>query len=126
MVLFCITLCGCSGFGLNQKFPKHDLRITGNFIRAEQDNYYLFTGNGRVISDGYITEKDSLLINDSLYKFVFFARIIPERLDKEYDGIPSHPSTLYKLYIKGNFVKKPVSGYGNREFAVAEDVVGVE
>lgn len=125
ILLFCVVFWGCPGHGLNQKFPKHDLRISSSFIQAEQDNYYLFTGHGRVISDGYVNEKDTLTIGDSLYTFVFFAKIVPNKLHKEYDDIPSSP-LLHKLYVRGVFIRKPIPGYGNREFAVVEDVVGVQ
>lgn len=126
ILLSSIALLGCPGQGMHEKFPKHDLRVICPLIRAEQDNYYLFRGDSRLIRDGYVNEKDTLTIGDSLYSFVFFAKIEPKKLHKKYDLIPSVPGLLYQLYIRGDFVRKPIPGYGNREFSMAERIVGVQ
>lgn len=79
-----------------------------------------------MINPGYVNEKDTLRLGDSLYHFVFFAKIVPDKLSKDYKNIPSHPGALHFLYVKGNFSRKKLPGFGSKEFAVVEDVVGVE
>lgn len=126
ILLSCVSLWGFPGCGLGPKLPKHDIRVHGQLIEVAEDNYFLFRGTGGTIREGHVSEKDTLTIGDSLHRFVFFAKIIPDRLSRDFNNIPSFPTALHILYVRGSFARQAVPGYGSREFVVVDGVVGVQ
>lgn len=125
-LLACVVLWGFPGCELDPKYPKHDINTTALFLEEGQDKYYLFSGMDGHIKEYFNKEEDTITVNDTLYRYVFFAKIVREKLNKRYNNVPDYPLGQKQLFIKGGLVRKQVPGYGSREFLVAEDVVGVQ
>jgi len=111
--------------GKVDKSPKHKVRLNGTFIREVNEGYWLFS---KLSCDNKPeVYKDTLTLDGTVYHQVFFAKIIPEKLDKDYKNLDLAPcSPSIDVYAKNDTLRKQVPGFGDREFLVMENVVGVQ
>lgn len=120
-----LFLTGCDLFRKIDRSPRHKTGMHGTFIGEGGNNYYLFT---RLRCDSVPPEvgRDTLTLNGRLYYHVFVAEIIRSKLDKDFRDMDFSPcGNAHEIYAKGDTVRKQVPGFGQREFLVVENVVGV-
>lgn len=105
--------------------PKHDVLTFGSYIKQVDNNYHIFSKHQ--CGDGYLESSfpDTLTVNGKLYRQVFFVHIIPSKLDKDFRNLDIVQCSLREIYSKGDTLRKSVAGFGNRQFLVVENVVGV-
>lgn len=128
-LLLAASLCGCNLFpgsiGKVSTPPKHKITVNGTFIKELEDNYSLFSK--LLCSTSPEVYKDTLTVDGVVYYHVFFVKIIPDKLDKNYNNLNFAPcSPSIEIYSKTDTVRKQVPGFGERKFLVVDDVVGIE
>lgn len=120
-----MALSGCDGNAL--KLPKYDVNILGYYIKKTSDDLYLFS---RIQQCDDLSEIawhiDTLTVDGRVYHHVFFAKIVPEKLYGNLKNIDVELCESRQIISNGDTLRKQVPGYGNRQFLVVEDVVGVQ
>jgi hypothetical protein len=130
ILLFALAvLSSCSLFperiGLVSVSPKSDVTSRGVYIMSTGNDYHLFS---KIYCDAPYPDNlfiDTLMVEDKLHQQVFFVRIIPKNLDKDFKNLNMTPCSFREIYSKGDTVRKPMPGFGDRKFLVVENVVGV-
>lgn len=132
-MLFCFSivfLSGCDLFpesiGKAARQPKHDYDIFGAYIAEAGNSFHIFTRYG---CDSALPETmpymDTLTVDETLYHRVFFVKIVPEQLYKNYKNLDMETCSHRKIYAKGDSLRKQVPGFGERKFLVMTNVTGV-
>ena len=131
-VFFCFAilfLTSCELFpekiGLVSRSPKSDVTIRGSYIKELAGDYHIFS---KRYCDGTYLETaaiDTLTIDNQLYHQVYFVKIIPKNLKKDFRNLNMTPCDVREIYAKGDTLRKQMPGYGDRKFLVVENVVGV-
>jgi hypothetical protein len=132
-IFFCLAvvfLSGCDLFpgkiGKVSISPKSDITTRGSYILSTGNEYHLFS---KIYCNDPYPENvfiDTLTVEGKLYQQVFFVRIIPENLDKDFKNLNMTPCSLREIYSKGDTIRKQMPGFSERKFLVVENVVGVK
>ena len=126
LLLLGTVLSGCPGWGLRQNLPRHDLRVSGFYLKDAQDPYYMLNLFGGRDVKAFFNEGDTANIDGVLYKNVFYARLDPKNFRNGYDNLNYNFGLIADLYVRGSFERKQVPGEGTKQYLVLENVVGIE
>lgn len=125
--LFILVSFAVSAFGCDPDVaPKSKISIFGSFVKKVGNDYYLFSkyqqcDEIRVLS----SYSDSLTVDGRLYNQVYFVKIIPKNLHKDWNSLDMAPCSLRDVYARKDSSRQKVPGFGERKFLLIEDVVGV-
>ena len=106
--------------------PKHDVSIFGYYIKEMGNDIHLFSKynqcDGAHQGEAY---RDTLSVDGKLYDQVFFAKIIPNKLHKDFKNLGMKPCSSRQIYSRADSVRKKMPGFGERRFLMVENVTGV-
>jgi hypothetical protein len=106
--------------------PRSEISVFGSFVMNVGEDYYLFTKYQQCDEVREVSSyNDSLTVNGRLYNQVYFVKIIPKNLHKDWNSLDMEPCSLRDVFARKDSSRQRVPGFGEREFLVIEDVVGV-
>lgn len=124
-LLVCLSITILSGCGA-EVGPKYNVLAFGSFIKETDNDFYLFSKFQQCEdSPEGIPYQDTLSVDGKLYYQVFFVKIIPKKLHKDFRNLGMVPCSLREIYSKGDTIRNQVPGFGERKFLVVDNVVGV-
>lgn len=126
-LLVCLSTVVLSGCGIGEVGPKYKVLMYGSHIKETGNDLHIFSRTLPCddLPQG-ITYQDTLSVDGKLYNQVFFVRIIPKKLHKNYRNLDLELCEMRNIFSKEDTVRKQVPGFGERKFLVVENVVGVQ
>lgn len=122
LVYFSIMLLSSCGAEVG---PKYNVLAFGSFIKEVGNDFYLFS---KYECDPVFANPlylDTLSVDSKLHHGVFFVKIIPQKLHKNFRNLDMVQCSLREIYSRGDTLRKQVPGFGERDFLVVDNVVGV-